>query len=342
MRPPVGADDVLLELLGLKVHFRSNRGVVRAVDGVDLTVRRNRTLGIVGESGCGKSALSLAIMGLLARPQAQISGEMRLHRRDGSVVDLAALDPKGRQYRAIRGGEIAIVFQEPMSSLNPVYTIGAQIMEAIRLQERVDKREARRRAIEMLGRVGIPSPEARMREYPYQMSGGMRQRVMIAMALSCRPDLLICDEPTTALDVTIQAQILELMAELQQETRTAIVLITHDLGVVAGMAEEVAVMYLGQIVEKGPVANVFGERSHPYTEGLFRSLPTLEARGKERLRPIPGFVPDPRSVPRGCRFAERCGQRMEGCSESPPMVRVGTAHEVRCWLHAPIDGSRRP
>ena len=328
------ADDVLIEIRGLKTHFHTDRGVVKAVDGVDLVIRRNRTLGIVGESGCGKSIMALSIMGLVPRPPARISGEILYHRQDGTVVDLVKLDPKGKEIRSIRGAEIAMIFQEPMTSLNPVYTIGNQIMEAIRLHQKVDKKEARERAIEMLKLVGIPAPERRVDEYPHQLSGGMRQRAMIAMALSCNPSLLIADEPTTALDVTIQAQILELMQKLQEEFQMAIVMITHDLGVVAGMADEVAVMYLGQIVEYSSVRSVFKRRHHPYTNGLLGSIPVLGARTK-RLTPIKGIVPDPRFMPEGCRFAERCPKRMSICDRPPAMLEPEPGHWARCWLHDP-------
>src|SRR5690606_23914213 len=269
------------------------------------------------------------------QPPARISGEILFHRKDGTVVDLAKLDPKGKEIRSIRGAEIAMIFQEPMTSLNPVYTVGAQIMEAIRLHQKVDKKEARERAIEMLRRVGIPSPEKRVDDYPHQMSGGMRQRVMIAMALSCNPSLLIADEPTTALDVTIQAQILELMLKLQEEFHMAIMMITHDLGVVAGMADEVAVMYLGQVVEYSSVRNVFKRRRHPYTEGLLGSIPVLGAQGKKRLTPIKGMVPAPRFMPEGCRFAERCPKRMPVCDRPPAMLEPDPGHFARCWLHDP-------
>ncbi len=243
-RPTTATGDVLLELRDLRVHFRTDYGIVRAVDGIDLQIRPNRTLGVVGESGCGKSVMALAIMGLLSHTSARISGTILFHCRDGRVVDLTRLNPTGREIRQIRGAEIAMTFQEPMTSLNPVFTIGDQIVEAIRLHQKVDAKEASERTRDILALVGIPSPGQRMNDYPYQLSGGMRQRAMIAMAMSCNPALLIADEPTTALDVTIQAQILDLMAKLQKETNTAIVMITHDLGVVAAMADEVAVMYL--------------------------------------------------------------------------------------------------
>jgi oligopeptide/dipeptide ABC transporter, ATP-binding protein, C-terminal domain len=328
------ADDVLIEIRNLRTHFYTDRGIVRAVDGVDLVIRRNRTIGIVGESGCGKSIMALSIMGLVPRPPAKITGEILFHRKDGTVVDLVKLDPKGKEIRAIRGAEIAMIFQEPMTSLNPVYTIGNQIMEAIRLHQKVDKKEARERAIEMLRLVGIPAPEKRVDEYPHQLSGGMRQRAMIAMALSCNPSLLIADEPTTALDVTIQAQILELMERLQEEFEMAIMMITHDLGVVAGMADEVAVMYLGQIVEHSDVRSVFKSRYHPYTEGLMGSIPVLGSR-VERLTPIQGMVPDPRWMPEGCRFADRCPKRMPVCDQPPPVLEPDPGHFARCWLYDP-------
>jgi peptide/nickel transport system ATP-binding protein len=326
----------LIELKDLKVHFHTLRGVVRAVDGVDLTIYKERALGVVGESGCGKSVTANAIMGLIPRPPAKISGQILFH-GDRGTIDIAALQPRGDEIRKIRGAEIAMIFQEPMTSLNPVFTVGHQIEEAIRLHQDVPRSEARARAIEMLVKVGIPSPEKRVDEYPHQMSGGMRQRCMIAMALSCNPALLVADEPTTALDVTIQAQILDLMEQLKSEFKTAIMMITHDLGVIAGMADDVAVMYLGQVVEYGPVRKVFKERKHPYTEGLLNSIPVLGSRSEERrLVPIRGMVPDARKIPVGCRFKARCPYRMAKCEEDPPLVQVAPDYEVRCWLHHPM------
>ena len=326
--------DVLLDVRDLRVHFHTERGVVRAVDGVNLTIRRHRTLGVVGESGCGKSVMALAIMGLIPSPAAQITGQILFHRARGDVIDLVQAARKGREMRAVRGAKIAMIFQEPMTALNPVHTVGRQIAEAIRLHQGVGRREARMRAIEMLAKVGIPAPARRVDDYPHQLSGGMRQRVMIAMALACNPELLICDEPTTALDVTVQAQILELMQRLQEEFHMAIVLISHDLGVVAEVVDEVAVMYLGQIVEYGDVRDVFARRAHPYTDALFRSLPVLGSRGKERLKPIEGMVPDAAEVPPGCRFAPRCARRFERCGDPPPLNPLGAGHVARCWLHA--------
>ena len=295
----------LIELEGLRTYFYTEDGVVKAVDGVSFAIEPERTLGVVGESGCGKSVTALSIMGLVPMPPGKITGGRILLYRNGTSLDLTQLNPKGREYRSIRGKEIAMIFQEPMTSLNPVFTVGYQIMEAIMLHQRVSKKEARRKAIEMLRQVGIPMPEQRVDEYPHQLSGGMRQRAMIAMALSCNPSLLIADEPTTALDVTIQAQVLDLMRELQRSFHTAIMLITHDLGVVAEMCEEVVVMYLGKVVEHAPVRPLFHEPKHPYTQGLLQSIPSLASK-RERLEPIKGVVPDPLEAPPGCPFNPRC------------------------------------
>lgn len=338
--------DALVEVRDLKTHFHTDRGVIRAVDGIDLVIRPKRTLGVVGESGSGKSIMARSIMGLVPRPPARISGEILFRRPSGAAVNMATLEPKSQTMRDIRGSEIAMIFQEPMTSLNPVYTIGNQIGEAVRLHQKVGARQARVRAIEMLSLVGIPAPEKRVDNYPHQMSGGMRQRAMIAMALSCNPGLLIADEPTTALDVTIQAQILVLMRRLQQEFESAIMMITHDLGVVAGMADDVAVMYLGQIVEYGPVRGVFKKRHHPYTQGLLQSIPVLGAPPDARLKPIQGMVPDPRFMPTGCRFKDRCPHRMAICDKEVPIFKPEPGHQVRCWLHDPEvkqgGGSSRP
>jgi oligopeptide/dipeptide ABC transporter ATP-binding protein len=325
-------DDILLEIKGLRTEFRTPKGVLKAVDGVDLTLRRNETVGVVGESGCGKSVMAMSIMGLIRRPPGRISGEILFRRRDGSVVDLAKLDGRDPLLRRIRGGEIGMIFQDPMSSLTPVYTIGAQIAEGVRAHENVGAAEARNRAIEMLRLVGIPSPERRVDEYPHELSGGMNQRAMIAMALACRPSLLIADEPTTALDVTIQAQILELMVRLQEELKMAIIMITHDLGVVARVAHRVAVMYLGQVVERGPVAALFREPSHPYTRGLLKSRPVIGATLDRQFNFIAGIVPDPLAMPAGCRFADRCGERMAACAAPPAEFAVAPDHQARCWL----------
>ncbi|HRU33217.1 MAG TPA: ABC transporter ATP-binding protein [bacterium] len=261
-----------------------------------------------------------------------MSGEIIFY-RDGTSVELHKLDPKGPEYRSIRGKEIAMIFQEPMTSLNPVYSVGEQIMEAIILHQNVDEKEARKRAIEMLDKVGIPSPEKRIDEYPHQLSGGMRQRIMIAMALSCNPSLLIADEPTTALDVTIQAQILELMKALQKDFNTSIMIITHNLGVVAELANEVMVMYLGEVVEHGNVKDIFKKRLHPYTNGLFKSTPHLGKNAKQPLTPIQGSVPEPINLPKSCRFLPRCNFRFERCDEDPPLFILENGHRVKCWLY---------
>ena len=314
----------LLEVQDLRTHFFTDEGVVRAVDGVSFEVRAGETLAIVGESGSGKSVTSLSILRLVATPPGRIvSGQIRFRGHD-----LLALPPA--EMRAIRGREISMIFQEPMTSLNPVYTCGEQIMESVILHERMNRRDARARAIEMLQLVGIPSPAQRVDEYPHQLSGGMRQRVMIAMALACRPAVLIADEPTTALDVTIQAQILDLLRRLQAELGMAVILITHDLGVVAETADRVAVMYAGQIVESGDVRTIFSRTSHPYTAGLMASLPRLGAT-RERLRVIAGTVPNPAQYPPGCRFHPRCPVVEKRCLDSPPMLKLDGGQQSRCW-----------
>jgi len=323
----------LIEVRGLKTYFYTEDGIVRAVDGVDYVIEQEKTLGVVGESGCGKSVTALSIMGLVQIPPGKIEdGEILFH-RDGQVIDLTKLNPKGREMRAIRGNEIAMIFQEPMTSLNPVYTIGNQIMEAIILHQKLKKKAAKTKAIEMLRAVGIPLPEQRVDEYPHQLSGGMRQRAMIAMAMSCNPSLLIADEPTTALDVTIQAQVLELMNALRAEFHASIQFITHDLGVIAGMANDVVVMYLGRIVEASNVREVFHNAKHPYTQGLMHSIPSLAAE-KERLEPIKGVVPDPFEVPAGCGFEPRCPHAMEICkTKMPDLKEVAPGHTTACWLY---------
>ena len=323
----------LIEVRELKTYFYTEDGVVRAVDGVDFTIEPEKTLGVVGESGCGKSVTALSIMGLIQIPPGKIETGEILYQTNGEVTDLTTLNPKGKQYRTIRGNEIAMIFQEPMTSLNPVYTIGNQIMEAIILHQRLNKKEARRKAIDMLQAVGIPNPEQRIDEYPHQLSGGMRQRAMIAMALSCNPSLLIADEPTTALDVTIQAQVLDLMNALRVDFDAAIMFITHDLGVIAAMADDVVVMYLGKIVEGSTAHNVFHDPKHPYTQGLMNSIPSLVAT-KERLVPIKGVVPDPFEVPQGCGFEPRCPHSMEACkTRIPPLKEIASGHEAACWLY---------
>ena len=323
----------LIEVKGLKTYFYTEDGIVRAVDGVDYVIDQEKTLGVVGESGCGKSVTALSIMGLVQIPPGKIEEGEILFYRDGKVMDLTKYNPKGREMRAIRGNEIAMIFQEPMTSLNPVYTIGNQIMEAIVLHQKLDKKAAKKKAIEMLRAVGIPLPEQRVDEYPHQLSGGMRQRAMIAMAMSCNPSLLIADEPTTALDVTIQAQVLELMNALRAEFQASIQFITHDLGVIAGMADDVVVMYLGRIVEASNVREVFHNPKHPYTQGLMHSIPSL-ASVKERLEPIKGVVPDPFEVPPGCGFEPRCPHAMEICkTKMPDLKEVAPGHTTACWLY---------
>jgi len=323
----------LIEVKGLRTYFYTEDGVVKAVDGVSFAIEPEQTLGVVGESGCGKSVTALSIMGLVPMPPGKIVEGEILFRKNGKTVELHKLNPKGKEYRSIRGKEIAMIFQEPMTSLNPVFTIGYQIMEAIMLHQKVSKREARQKAIEMLRQVGIPEPEQRVDEYPHQLSGGMRQRAMIAMALSCNPSLLIADEPTTALDVTIQAQVLDLIQDLKRKFHAAIMLITHDLGVVAEMCEEVVVMYLGKVVERAKVRPIFHEPRHPYTQGLLKSIPSLATK-KKRLDPIKGVVPDPLNAPPGCPFNPRCPHAIEICrQEMPPLKEVETDHDVACWLY---------
>jgi len=317
----------LLTVEALRTCFYTSEGLIRAVDGIDLVIPKGGTIGVVGESGCGKSVTSLSIMRLLPDPPARIAGGKIF--LEGS--DLLAKTEA--EMRTIRGGSISMIFQEPMTSLNPVLTIGKQITEIIRLHNRVSKREAGRRAVDALRRVGIPSPERRVEEYPHQMSGGMRQRAMIAMALSCEPKLLIADEPTTALDVTIQAQILALMENLQKQLGMAILLITHDLAVVSEVAERIYVMYSGKVVESADTKALFRNPRHPYTIGLLGSIPRLD-EDKERLRIIRGRVPDPLNMPSGCRFHPRCDSAMDICSQSEPdLADIEPAHRVSCWLY---------
>jgi peptide/nickel transport system ATP-binding protein len=320
----------LLSIEGLRTVFPTATGELAAVDGVDLTVRRGQTLGIVGESGCGKSMLSLSVMGLVPAPGRIAGGRVVF---DGE--DLAALPPE--RMRQLRGKRIAMVFQEPMTSLNPVYTVGYQIVEAMRAHEAgTPYAQLRERAIAALERVRITAPAERFDAYPHQLSGGMRQRVMIAMALACSPDLLIADEPTTALDVTVQAQVLDLLREIQRETGMAIVLITHDLGVVAGMADEVAVMYAGRVVERAPVAAIFDDPQHPYTLGLLGSMPRIEEE-RSRLLVIEGSLPPPGQVPAGCRFHPRCVFGTPACTlQDPPLLALGPEHGAAC-IHAPVE-----
>ncbi len=318
----------LLHIEGLRTEFPGERRPFAAVDGVDIAVARGRTLGIVGESGCGKSMLSLSVMGLVPPPGRIAAGQVVF---DGQ--NLLRLPPAAM--RSLRGRRIAMIFQEPMTSLNPAYTVGDQIMEAMKAHDKAG-RNLRARAAAALDRVRIPAPDRRLDEYPHQMSGGMRQRVMIAMALSCAPDLLIADEPTTALDVTVQAQILDLLRDLQGQTGMAIVLITHDLGVVAEMADEVAVMYAGRVVERAPATALFDDPQHPYTLGLLGSVPRLE-ENRERLLAIEGSVPSAASLPPGCRFHPRCVFGAPACTEAqPPLRSLAPSHEAAC-IRAPVE-----
>ena len=334
-RPP------LLSVRNLKTYFSQDEGTVKAVDGVNLDLYPGATLGIVGESGCGKSVTARSILRIVDQPGRIVGGEIQFRRSDadgasgGAMVDLAKLASNGPEMRSIRGAEIALIFQEPMSSFSPVHSVGNQIIEAILLHQKISRREARDRAIEMLKRVGVSSPEERVDQLSNQLSGGLRQRAMIAMALSCHPTLLIADEPTTALDVTTQTQILELLRRLQREDGMAIMLITHDLGVVAEMATDVAVMYLGRVVEQAPVDAIFHAPRHPYTRALLRSIPRMRSRSGARLTPIAGAVPHPYDRPTGCPFHPRCADFLAGrCDrEAPSLKPVGDQHAVSCFLY---------
>jgi oligopeptide/dipeptide ABC transporter ATP-binding protein len=318
------SDDVLIDVRGLRTHFFTEDGVVKAVDGVSFSIPRGKTLGIVGESGCGKSVTSFSILRLVSPPGRIVEGEVLFEGRD-------LLKLPEEEMRGIRGHRISMIFQEPMTSLNPVFTVGFQIAEAARLHLGMDKARARAHAIEMLDRVRIPSAATRVDEYPHQMSGGMRQRVMIAMALACNPRLLIADEPTTALDVTIQAQILDLLKKLQAELGMSILIITHDLGVVAEVADQVAVMYASKVVESGDAREIFRSPRHPYTEGLLRSIPRLETPRGTPLNVISGTVPNPLHFPSGCKFHPRCSQAVEACKSVEPALRdLAPGHRVAC------------
>jgi oligopeptide/dipeptide ABC transporter ATP-binding protein len=336
VKPTAAKDIPILEIKNLKTYFFLEKGTVRAVDGVDLSLDRKSTLGLVGESGCGKSITAMSVMRLIQTPPGKIiDGEIKLALRgNDEVVDLVSLDPRGTEMRNIRGAEIAMVFQEPMTSLNPLFTIGKQIAESIQLHQKVSGRVALDRALEMLHKVQISEPKQRLHEYPHQLSGGMRQRAMIAMALSCNPSILIADEPTTALDVTVQAQILDLMRNLQTDFDSSIIMITHNLGVISQMADHVAVMYLGKVVEYGAVRKVFHEPLHPYTVGLLNSVPVLGRKGKRGLVPIQGIVPTPTEKIVGCAFASRCPRAMQTCWELTPVYKeIQPGHWASCWLY---------
>jgi peptide/nickel transport system ATP-binding protein/oligopeptide transport system ATP-binding protein len=329
--------DALLEVRDLRTYFDTDRGLFRAVDGIDFSVGRGKTVGLVGESGGGKSVTSLSVMGLVPSPPGRVSAQAVMF-DDRDVLKLSA-----DERRHLRGGRMSMIFQEPMTSLNPVHTVGRQIVEAILAHTQLSPQKARDRAIEMLELVRIPSAAARFDDFPHRLSGGMRQRVMIAMALSCEPSLLIADEPTTALDVTIQAQIIDLLQDLQKRLGMAVLIITHDLGVIAEIADEVIVMYAGKIVESASVGQLFGDPQHPYTIGLLGSIPRLDVE-RERLATIEGTVPSPNNQPKGCRFSPRCPFADRRCREEPPPLReIESGHQVACW-HAPVEsiGSARP
>lgn len=332
--------ETVLEIRDLVTEFRTDDGVFRAVDGVNLSLQRGRVLAVVGESGCGKTVTAYSILRLIRPPGFVAGGSIRFHSRDGRSMDLAALGERSRELRSIRGGCISMIFQEPMSALSPVHTVGSQIDEALLLHGTSSKAEARRRTVEMLRRVGIPGPESRADQYPHEMSGGMRQRVVIAMALVCRPEILIADEPTTALDVTIQAQILQLIKELQSEQGASVLFITHDLGVVAQMADDVAVMYLGRVVETGPVREVLKNPRHPYTAGLLASRPGHAASGRH-LPVIAGSVPSLSAIPPGCPFHPRCAHALGGICDTgnaPPLRELAPGHSTACVRAVEING----
>ena len=323
--------ELLLDIRGLRTQFFTDDGLARAVDGVSYSLEKGETVGVVGESGCGKSVTALSVLRLIPDPPGKIvDGEIIFEGTD--LLQLSSAD-----MRRIRGNDISMIFQEPMTSLNPVFTIGNQITEAVRLHQGLNKKDALAKAVEALKLVGIPVPERRVHEYPHQLSGGMRQRAMIAMALSCNPKVLIADEPTTALDVTIEAQILDLMRTLQDELGTAIIMITHDLGVIAEMARKVVVMYAGKVVEQAPVERIFASPNHPYTQGLLQSLPRVDkdaSGAKQRLQEIPGIVPSLLNLPAGCKFASRCPSVMPQCKEQePPLEQVAGDHFSACWLN---------
>ncbi len=318
--------DSILEIKNLSTSFFTDEGAMKAVDGVSLNVPKGQTIGIVGESGCGKSVLALSVLRLIEKPGKIVGGEVIFHGRD-------ILKRNEKEMRNLRGNQISMIFQEPMTSLNPVYTVGDQIGESYEIHQKMTKRQAKIKSIEMLKLVGIPSPEKRIHQYPFEMSGGMRQRVMIAMALACAPELLIADEPTTALDVTIQAQILELIKELQAKLNMSVIIITHDLGIVAETCRQVAVMYCGNIVEYAAVQTLFEDPKHPYTIGLFNSLPRPDI-DKEELEAIKGSVPAPNEIPAGCRFAPRCPYAEDICRERlPELESFEGGHLVRCWIY---------
>ena len=328
--------DAILSVRNLRTYFHLDEGVLKAVDGVSFDLYRNRTLGIIGESGCGKSVTAQSVMQIVPDPGRIVDGAIELRDKSGQVSDLAKMDVRGKAIRSIRGKRIAMIFQEPMTSFSPVHTIGNQIVEAIQLHKYSDYKQAKEYAIEMLNRVGISNARQRFEEYPFQFSGGMRQRAMIAMALSCDPDVLVADEPTTALDVTIQAQILELLKELQEQYGMAVLFITHDLGVIAEISDQVAVMYLGRIVEIGSATDIFRKPLHPYTRSLLKSIPRLGAKSQDPLEVIKGNVPMPLDFPEMCGFHSRCTEAINGTCDArvPGLVEMEPGHWVRCFLHS--------
>jgi oligopeptide/dipeptide ABC transporter ATP-binding protein len=332
---------ISIQIQNLKTYFFLDEGTVKAVDGATFDIRQGETLGVVGESGCGKSMIARSILRIVDYPGKIVEGSILYHRLVGAsgsqeeLVDLAAVDGNGKLIRSIRGAEISMIFQEPMTALSPVYTIGNQIIESLQQHRAVSEKQGREEAIGLLREVGMSYPERRVDEYPHQLSGGMRQRAMIAMALSCRPRLVIADEPTTALDVTTQAQIIDLMVKLKNERGMGIVMITHDLGVIAEMAERVVVMYLGKAVEIATVRSLFHEPAHPYTQALMNSIPKIGRKVKARLQPVTGMVPNPYDRPKGCSFHPRCPSAIRGkCDvDAPPLVELGNDHTVSCWLY---------
>ncbi len=329
------SDRPLLSVRDLRTYFFQDEGTVKAVDGASFDVFPGKTMGMVGESGCGKSVTAQSILRIVESPGKIVEGQILLRRADGQEINITRLHPDGKEIRSIRGAEIGLIFQEPMTSFSPVHTVGSQIVEAVRLHTNLNEREARQKAIEALRQVGIPKPERRIGEYAFELSGGLRQRAMIAVALSCDPRLLIADEPTTALDVTTQAQILDLLRDLQKQRGMAIMLITHNLGVVAEMADDVVVMYLGRVVEEGPVDDVFHTPKHPYTQALLHSIPSIESTPRVKLPTITGSIPHPYNRPTGCPFYPRCPECMPGLCDvqEPRLVPVGDRQQASCFLY---------
>ena len=327
-------NNTILSVENLKTYFYLGKKVIKAVNGVSLKINANSVLGVIGESGCGKSVTALSILKLLAINGKIKEGTIKYRMKDKSIISLDKLDSNSIAMRKIRGGEISMIFQDPMTSLNPVHRVGNQIVENIIYHERINREEAKSKAIEMLKEMSIPSPEKRFNDYPFQLSGGMRQRVMIAMALSCNPNLLIADEPTTALDVTVQAQIIELVKILQKKYRIAVMWITHDMGVIVELAKEVAVMYAGEIVEFGARSHIFENPSHPYTEKLLNAIPVLGLGKNQKLTVTEGHVPALSNLPKGCNFRPRCDKAMDICKNEPNLFEIEKEHKVSCWLYS--------